>query len=86
MYPSQDFTNILIPYKINQLVELNAWDSKAYPISIFGTMEFLEIDSMNMTTLLLYMVNFIKNRSTEYNQVNDVIQLEGFGQCQSCEQ
>jgi len=40
-----------LPYDINQLVELNAWDSKARPISVFGTMEFLEINSKNIPKL-----------------------------------
>ena len=82
-YPSQDFMNVLISYNINQPVELNAWDGEAHPISIFGTMEFLKINSMNMTSLLLYMANmanFIRNRSVKCNMVNDIKQLQGFGQ------
>ena len=50
---SQEFTNVPIPYDINQPVEPNAWDGEAHPISIFGTMEFLEIDSKNMSISLL---------------------------------
>jgi len=40
-------------YDINGLSEPNSWDSKTHPISIFGHMESLEIDSKNMFTSLL---------------------------------
>jgi len=35
---------------------------------------------MNITTLLLYIANFIKNRSTMCDLMNDITQLEGFSQ------
>ena len=76
----QEFINVLISYNINQLVKPNAWDRKVYPISIFSTMKFLKIDSKNMSTSLLYMANFIRNRSIESNKVNNVNQLQDFGQ------
>ena len=88
-YPSQDFTNVLILYNINQPVELNAWDGEAHPISIFGTMEFLEINSMNITSLLLYLANFIRNRSIKYNIINDIkvlVRLPGNLFCPSTKQ
>ena len=43
-------------------------------------MKFLEIDSINMTALLLYIANFIKNRSVKCNLANNITQLKGFGQ------
>ena len=79
-HSSQGFTNVLISYEINQLIEPNAWDSEAHSISIFGTIEFLEINSMNMMTSLLYIVSFIKNRSTKHNLVNDITQFKGSSQ------
>ena len=77
---SQGFTNILISYDINQPVEPNGWNGEAYPISIFSIMEFLEIDSINMTSLFLCIANFIRNRSVKHNMVNNVKQLQGFSQ------
>ena len=50
MYATEILWDSLL-YDINQLVELNAWDSKARPISVFGTMEFLEINSKNIPKL-----------------------------------
>ena len=49
----QECFEILINYDINSPTEPNAWDGKAYTISIFGHIEFLEIDSKNMFTSLL---------------------------------
>ena len=43
-------------------------------------MEFLKIDSMNISTLLLCMANFIQNRGVDRNKINNVTQLQGFGQ------
>jgi len=62
----------IIFYEINQLVEPNTWNGKVHSISIFSIIEFLKINSMNIITLLLYIVNFIKNRSVKYNLVNNV--------------
>ena len=43
---------VLINYNINVPTEANAWDSKAYSISILSHTKFLEIDSKNIFTLL----------------------------------
>ena len=67
-------------YNINWLTESNAWDSKAYPLSIFGTMEFLEIDSKSMFTSLLYMADFIRSRKALKGKVNDIPELKDFGE------
>ena len=75
----QEFYKVLLPYNINQLIEHNAWDSEAYQISIFGTMEFLEIDMKNIFMLLLYMANYAKNKKVEKEKIN-VLKLKGFGE------
>ena len=72
--------NVLVLYDINQLVKPNVWDEEAYLIPIFGTMKFLKIDFMNMLTLLLCMANFIRNRGIDSSKINDVNQLQSFGQ------
>ena len=48
-----------ISYRDKQLAEPNSWNGKALPLSLFGTIEFLEIDSKNISTLLLCMADFI---------------------------
>jgi len=42
---------VLLAYNINQPTEPKAWDSKAYSISIFGFIEFLEIGTKTCTSL-----------------------------------
>jgi len=59
------YFEILINYDINAPTEANAWDSEAHFISIFGHMEFLEIDVKNIFTSLLYMVDFIRTRKVQ---------------------
>ena len=53
---------VLINYDINMPMKANAWDGDAYPISIFGYMEFLEIDAKNIFTSLLHIADFIRTR------------------------
>jgi len=60
MSMQQEFYTVPLPYNINQPVEPNAWDGKAHPISIFGTMEFLEIDLKNMFMSLLIWLTILK--------------------------
>ena len=72
IYLFQKFTNILIFYNLEQLVELNAQNEKVYSISIFGTIKFLEINLKNIYTSLLYIANFIKNRKTDNNKLNNL--------------
>ena len=43
-------------------------------------MEFLEIDSKNIFTSLLCMINFIKARKIEKDKAINVTELQGFGE------
>jgi len=42
-----------ILYGNHQPVELNSWNGETHPLSIFGTNEFLEINSKNFSISLL---------------------------------
>ena len=79
---TSDITHIevLINYNINAPIEADAWDGKAYPISIFGYMEFLEIDAKNIFMSLLYMANFIRARKIQQGQISDMVELQDFGE------
>jgi len=61
-------------------MESNAWDSETYSISIFGSMEFLEINAKNMYTLLLHIENYIRLRKIKLGLINDIFQLKYFGE------
>ena len=65
-------------YNINEPTELNAWNSKAHPIFIFGSIEFLEIDSKNMFTFLLYMADYIRSRKVKKGLINNILELKCF--------
>ena len=74
----QEVYEVPLAYNINQSTESNTWDSEAHPISIFGTIKFLEINPQNMYTFLLYMANFIRTRKVVNNKANDVPKLKDF--------
>ena len=59
----------------NSPTESNAWDGKAYPIPIFGHIEFLEIDSKNMFISLLQIADFIKARKMIKGKTTDIAKL-----------
>lgn len=59
------YYEVSLAYNIDQLMEPNTWDGEAYSISIFRSMEFLEIDIKNMYTSLLYMVNYIRSKKVK---------------------
>ena len=75
----QEVYEVPLAYDINQPTKPNAQDNEAHPISIFGIMEFLEIDSKNMYTSLLYMANFIRTRKVVNGKANNIPELKGFG-------
>ena len=70
---------VLINYDINMPMKANAWDDEAYPISIFGHMEFLEIDAKNIFTSLLHIADFIRIRKVQQGKISDMAKLLGFG-------
>jgi len=53
-------------------MEPNTWDGEANPISIFGFMEFLEINTKNMYTLLFHIANYIRSRKIKSESINNI--------------
>ena len=76
----QEYYKAPLNYNINSLLESNAYNGEAHPISIFGQMEFLEIGAKNMFTSLLRMANFIKSRKIVKYKTLDITKLQGFGE------
>jgi len=60
-------------------MEPNSWNDKAHPISIFCSMEFIEIDAKNIYTSLLCMANFIRFRKIDTGVINNIKELKEFG-------
>ena len=52
-----------IPYLANQLADLSSWYNNMYPIPIFGTSDFIKINTSNITTSLYKIGFFIRNRN-----------------------
>ena len=76
----QKFHVVLLVYYINQLVEPNTWNGEACSISIFRTMEFLEINLKNIFTSLLPIAGYIRNKKIEKDKANDISELKGFSE------
>jgi len=59
-YRLQGLKSSTIPYFVNQLVDLQLWDSSFCPISIFGINKYLEGDAKNITCSLYRIAAFIR--------------------------
>ena len=56
-------------------MKANAWNGEAHPISIFGHMEFLEINVKNIFTFLLCMDDFIRTRKVEQGKILNIAKI-----------
>jgi len=86
-FPADNFNTSLepspptvIPYSANVLADPNLWDGNFTATSLFGTNEFLQSDVHNMACSLQRMACFLKQRSLEGRDGNNIPQLELFGE------
>ena len=70
----------VIPYSANVPADPNLWDGNFTATSLFGTNEFLQSDVRNMACSLQRMACFLKQRSLEGCDGNNIPQLELFGE------
>ena len=70
---------MVIPYSANVPADPNLWDGNFTATSLFGTNEFLQSDVRNMACSLQRMACFLKQRSLEGRDGNNIPQLELFG-------
>jgi len=73
---------VSINYEINTPTKANTWDGEAHPISIFGHMEFLEIDSKKILISLLQIADYIRVRKVKQGKILDITELQGFGKAE----
>jgi len=78
MFPPQDMKPLVISYSINQPVEPQLWGGNLYPVSLFGTNEYLEEDSKNIVCFLLSIAVFIKQCKLERKSEKDIFQIAEF--------
>ena len=71
---------MVIPYSANVLADPNLWDGNFTATSLFGTNKFLQSDVCNMACSLQRMACFLKQRSLEGRDSNNISQLELFGE------
>jgi len=71
---------IVIPYSANIPANSNLWDGNFTATSLFGTNEFLQSDVRNMACSLQRMACFLKQRSLEGRDGNNIPQLALFGE------
>jgi len=76
----QEFDSSFIPYSENKLVKPKSWNGDALPISLFGTNKFIEINLKNISTLLLRMADFIRNKALNRQTEKDILAIASFGQ------
>jgi len=70
----------VISYSANIPADPNLWDSNFTATSLFGMNEFLQSDVRNMACSLQCMACFLKQRSLEGRDSNNIPQLELFGE------
>jgi len=71
---------MVIPYSANAPADPNLWDSNFIATLLFSMNEFLQSDVCNMAYLLQCMACFLKQRSLEGHNSNNIPQLELFGE------
>jgi len=70
----------VIPYSANVPADPNLWDGNFTATSLFGMNEFLQSDVRNMVCSLQCMACFLKQRSLEGRDSNNIPQLALFGE------
>jgi len=71
---------MVIPYSANVPANPNLWDSNFTATSLFSMNEFLQSDVCNIACSLQCMACFLKQRSLEERDSNNIPQLELFGE------
>ena len=69
----------VISYQVNQLVDLQLWDSDFCPISLFEINKYLENNVKNIIYSFLRMAVFIKQYSLENKTSKDISWISEFG-------
>jgi len=71
---------LVIPYGTNVLADPSLWDGKFMATSLSSTNKFINSDINNITCSLQCMTCFIRQRSLENRNANNIRQLDSFGE------
>ena len=69
-----------IPYEANAPADPNLWDGYFGATSLFGTNEFLLNDAWNISSSLIRIAEFVKQRNTTNWDGNKITQIDSFGE------
>jgi len=71
--------NIQLQYNLNTPTEPNLWDGSFYPISLYGFIEYIALDSKNIKDSLNFMAKYIANKQVNLAKSNDLENFKGIG-------
>ena len=71
--------NIQLNYDINQALDLEEWDNNFHAISLYGPIKHLASNVKNIKDSLYRMGKYIKDKSIDNSNLNNVKDLEGMG-------
>jgi len=78
MYQPQDINSNAILYSVNQPAKSNWQNRQALLIYLFGTNEFLDINTNNISTSLLRITNFIQSKNIKEKSKKDISTITSF--------
>jgi len=78
MYQPQDINSNAILYSVNQPAKSNWQNREALLIYLFGTNEFLDINTNNISTSLLRITNFIQSKNIKEKSKKDISTITSF--------
>jgi len=72
--------NIQLPYNSNAPTEPDLWDGNFYPISLYGSIEYIASDSKNIKNSLNFIARYIANKQVDLVKSNNLEDFKGIGE------
>ena len=72
--------NIPLLYSPNAPTEPDLWDGSFYPISLYGSIDHLALDTKNIKDLLNFMAKYILNKEVNPVGSNNLNDFKGIGE------
>ena len=76
---SKNVFNIQLNYDPNQALNPESWDGNFHAISLYGSMEYLTSDALNVKESLIRIKKYISGKSIDSVKANEVQDLIGMG-------
>ena len=72
--------NIQLLYDPSAPIEPELWDRSFHPISLYGSIEHLALDSKNIKDFLNFMAKYISNKQVDSSKSNNLEDFHGMGE------